>query len=123
VAVAPANGWMGKRCRSQNRWTGKVKQMSISIQLDRAKKMLVIKLPVEKLRLSSSGKSELVASSHGLQSGEALFRGKPIMVVANAFIFADKQAKSIGDKSRLKPKSGRKAELLHNPIEQESDEE
>ena len=94
--------------------------MSISIQLDKAKKLLVIKMPVEKLRLSASGKSELVASSHGLQSGEALFRGKPIMVVANAFIFADRPSKSIGDKS--KSKTGRKGDLFHHPVEEPKEE-
>jgi hypothetical protein len=99
------------------------KQMSISIQLDRAKKMLVIKLPLEKLRPSASGKTELLASSHGCQSGEARYRGRLITVTANAFLFRDDQSKSSGDKSRPKSKTGRKAELLHDPIELESDEE
>jgi hypothetical protein len=102
---------------------GDKEEMSISVQLDKARKTLVIKMPVEKLRPSASGKSELVASSHGLQSGEASFRGRPIMVVANAFIFADKRSKSSGDKSKLKSKTGRKGEVLHHPIEQEPDEE
>jgi hypothetical protein len=94
-----------------------------SIKLDRVNKLLVIKLPIEKPRPSASGKSVLVASSHGLQSGEALFRGKPIMVVANAIIFPDKRTKPSGERSNLKSKPGRKSELLHHPIDQEPDEE
>ena len=97
-----------------------MKQMSISIQLDKAKKMVIIKLPLEKLRPSASGKTELLASSHGCQSGEARYRGRLVTVTANAFIFADRPSKSIGDKS--KSKTGRKGELLHHPIDQEPDE-
>ena len=100
-----------------------MKQMSISIQLDKAKKMVIIKLPLEKLRPSASGKTELLASSHGCQSGEARYRGRLVTVAANAFIFRSDQSKSSGEKSKLKSKTGRKGELLHHPIDQEPDEE
>jgi hypothetical protein len=96
--------------------------MSISIQLDRAKKMVIIKLPLERLRPSSSGKTELLASSHGCQSGEVRYRGRLVTVTANAFIFRGDQAKSSGDKSKLKSKTGRKGELLNRSIEQKADE-
>jgi hypothetical protein len=97
--------------------------MSISIQLDKAKKMVIIKLPLERLRPSASGKTELLASSHGCQSGEARYRGRLVTVTANAFIFRGDQSKSSGEKSKLKSKTGRKGELLHHPIDQEPDEE
>jgi hypothetical protein len=97
--------------------------MSISIQLDKAKKMVIIKLPLEKLRASSTGKTELLASSHGCQSGEARYRGRLVTVTANAFIFRGDQSKSSGEKSKLKSKNGRKGGLLHHPIDPEPDEE
>ena len=96
--------------------------MSISIQLDRAKKIVTIKLPLEKPRPSASGKTELLASSHGCQSGEARYRGRLVTVTANAFIFRGDQSKPSGDKSKRKSKTGRKSEFLH-PVEQEPDEE
>jgi hypothetical protein len=97
--------------------------MSMSIQLDKAKKMVIIKLPLEKLRPSSSGKTELLASSHGCQSGEARYRGRLVTVTANAFLFRGDQSKSSGGKSKPKSKTGGKGELLHRSIEQEPDEE
>ena len=97
--------------------------MSMSIQLDKAKKMVIIKLPLEKLRPSSTGKTELLASSHGCQSGAARYRGRVITATANVFIFRGDQSKSSGEKSKLKLKTGRKGELLHSPMEQEADED
>ena len=97
--------------------------MSISIEIDKATKMLIIKLPLEKLRLSASGKTEVLASSHGCQSGEARYRGRPVAVTANAFIFRRAKSKSSDDKLKLTSKTGRKSELLHRSIEEEPDEE
>jgi hypothetical protein len=93
----------------------------MSIQIDKTKKMVIIKLPLETLRPSASGKTELLASSHGCQSGEARYRGRPVTVTANAFIFRGDQSKSSGDKSKPKSKTGRKGDLIH--IEPEPDEE
>lgn len=47
---------------------------------------LVIELPLEKPRLSSTGKTLLVASTRGVQRTGARFKGKPISMVVNAFI-------------------------------------
>jgi hypothetical protein len=100
-----------------------MKQMSMSIQLDKAKKMVIIKLPLEKLRPSSTGKTELLASSHGCQSGAARYRGRLITATANVFIFRGDQSKSRGETSRPKPKSGREGAVLRNPTKQELDDE
>jgi len=50
---------------------------------------LVIELPLEKPRLSSTGKTLLVASTRGVKRTTAQFKGKIISVVANAFVFPD----------------------------------
>ena len=50
---------------------------------------LVIELPLEKPRLSSTGKTLLVASTRGVPRTTAQFKGKAISVVANAFVFPD----------------------------------
>jgi len=95
--------------------------MSISIQIDKAKKIVIIKLPLEKARPSSTGKTELLASSHGCQSSEARYRGRVVTATVNVFIFRDHQTTSIGEKSKPKSKPGRKGKLIH--MESESDEE
>jgi hypothetical protein len=127
-SAAGNGGRPGKRLTWGGMWQSnsfepkRWKQMSISIQLDRAKKMVIIKLPLEKLRPSSSGKTELLASSHGCQSGEARYRGRLVTVTANAFIFRGDQSKSSVDKSKLKSKAGRKGQLPHHSIEPKRDE-
>jgi hypothetical protein len=63
--------------------------MSISVELDRKKKLLTIKLPLEKPRPSASGKTMLIASTRGLKSGDATYSGHPVAVVANAFFYLD----------------------------------
>ena len=52
---------------------------------------LVIELPLEKPRPSSTGKTLLVASTRGVQRTTARLKGKPISVVVNAFIFPDRE--------------------------------
>jgi hypothetical protein len=50
---------------------------------------LVIELPLEKPRPSSTGKTLLIASTRGVQRSTGRFKGKTISIVANAFIFPD----------------------------------
>jgi len=47
---------------------------------------LVIELPLEKPRPSSTGKTLLVASTRGVQRTTARVKGKTISIVVNAFI-------------------------------------
>lgn len=58
-----------------------------SVKLDKRKKMITIQLPLEKPRISASGKTLLIGSTHGLRTGEAQHGGQPIVVVANAFVY------------------------------------
>lgn len=48
-------------------------------------KQLVITIDLEEPRLSPSGKSMVIASSHGNQMTEAKVDGKPITVGLNAY--------------------------------------
>jgi hypothetical protein len=68
--------------------------MSLAVKIDKKSGNIVIELPLEKPRRSASGKSLLLASSHGCHSGEATFRGYPVVVAASAFIFPDKAKSS-----------------------------
>jgi hypothetical protein len=60
---------------------------------------LVIELPLEKPRPSSTGKTLLIASTRGVQQTTVQFKGKTISVVANAFVFADGLAGEASKKS------------------------
>jgi hypothetical protein len=50
---------------------------------------LVISVPMETPTPSASGKTLIVASSHGIRSSTIKVDGKDVCVVANAFIYAD----------------------------------
>lgn len=52
------------------------------------KNELVIRIPMEAPRPSSSGKTLVVASSHGNQATTATVNGKPVTVGVNAYIRA-----------------------------------
>ena len=59
---------------------------------------LVIELSLEKPRLSSTGKTLLVASTRGVQRRGARFKGKPISMVVNAFIPRDVEVAELREK-------------------------
>jgi hypothetical protein len=92
--------------------------MSVSVKLDAKKKILTIKMPLEKARRSASGKTLVVASTHGCKTGEALHSGRPVVVTANAFIFQEQRSKSSDRESGKRPKVGRRGDLQH-PTEEE----
>jgi hypothetical protein len=52
-------------------------------------KFLVIKLPLEQPRASATGKTLVVASSHGNVETEAEVNGKRVVVGVNAYISRD----------------------------------
>lgn len=53
---------------------------------------LVVKLPLQEPTPSSTGKTLVIASSHGNQQTTAVMNGKPVVVGVTAYIKADKQA-------------------------------
>jgi hypothetical protein len=64
--------------------------MQTSVEIDR--KTLTIKLPLqEPVRSKSSGKTWVIATTHGAVTTDARFRGKRIVVVANAFVYPTKK--------------------------------
>jgi hypothetical protein len=50
--------------------------------------MLVIKIPMQKPALSVSGKTLVVASTHGNQKTSAVVNGQAVTVGLNAYIYA-----------------------------------
>ena len=52
---------------------------------------LLIELPLEKPRRSATGKTLLIASTHGVQNSNTEYKGKTVSCVANAFIFPDER--------------------------------
>jgi hypothetical protein len=50
---------------------------------------VVIELPLEEPRRSASGKTQVIASSYGVQRSTARFGGKIVCAIANAFVYAD----------------------------------
>jgi hypothetical protein len=53
---------------------------------------LKIAIPLEKPQPSKTGKTIVVASTHGVITTEVLHHGRPIVVVASAFIYPDRKA-------------------------------
>lgn len=79
--------------------------MLVSAKIDRKRKTLTITLPLQKAAPSrSTGKTLVVASSHGCQTTEALHSRRPIVVTANAFIYAAVPAEEKKNKSRRRSK-------------------
>jgi hypothetical protein len=56
----------------------------------REKNTLKIELPLEPPTSSKSGKSNVIASSHGVVMTDVRYKGKPVAVVLNAFIYRDR---------------------------------
>jgi hypothetical protein len=56
--------------------------MTVKVENDE----LVIRLPLQPATPSKTGKTLLVATSHGLKVTEAVVNGKPVTVGLNAFI-------------------------------------
>ena len=68
--------------------------MPVTVQIDRSKRTLTITMPLQKATPSrSSGKTLVVATTHGCQTTEARHSGRPIVLTANAFIYAASQTK------------------------------
>lgn len=63
---------------------------------------LIITLPLEKARLSASGKNVLIASSHGARLTTARIDGKIISAVVSAFVPNDEPVKTKDSKKQRK---------------------
>jgi hypothetical protein len=81
------------------------RKMEIIAKINRKKRTIAITMPLQKATPSkSSGKTLVVASTHGCQTTEARHSGRPIVVTANAFIYAASRSK--GKRQRVDRQSG-----------------
>ena len=62
----------------------------MALIVKREKNRLKIELPLERPAPSKSGKSHVIASSHGVVMTGVEYKGKPIAVVVNAFVYRDR---------------------------------
>jgi hypothetical protein len=69
--------------------------MPVKVAIDRQEKTLTITMPLQSARVSASGKTKVIASSHGCHVSDLKRLGRPIVVTANAFVYSGKQAKQI----------------------------
>jgi hypothetical protein len=87
--------------------------MSTQVAIDKQEKTLTITIPLQRARTSASGKTKVIASTHGCQITELKRLGRPIVVTANAFVY-NKGPKQVGasenrafSKTLLKKRSDR----------------
>jgi len=59
----------------------------MAVSVKRKKNILKIEVPLEEPALSKSGKTYVVASSHGVITTSVMYKGQPIVLVLNAFIY------------------------------------
>jgi hypothetical protein len=82
------------------------KKMEITTKINRQKRTITITMPLQKASPSkSSGKTLVVASTHGCQTTKARHSGRPIVVTANAFVYATSQLKGKGKKHKVERRS------------------
>jgi hypothetical protein len=75
------------------------------MKVTRKNRRLVIDLPISELRPSASGKTLVVASSHGVRKTNESIDGRTVCVNANAFCFLPVQVDMSGIDERVKEKS------------------
>jgi hypothetical protein len=74
---------------------------------------LVIELPLEEPKMSGSGKTMLVASSHGVRQSKVKIDGKKVLVVANAFYHPDERQTEVGGRPKMRPQQKRAKSAGH----------
>ncbi len=67
--------------------------MPVQVAIDKHAKTLTIMMPLQSARASASGKTKVIASTHGCHVTDSKRLGRPIVVTANAFIYGGKQPK------------------------------
>jgi len=82
--------------------------MEITAKINRRKKIITITMPLQKATPSqSSGKTLVVGTTHGCKTTEARHSRRPIVVTANAFIYATVRPERKQHKVERRPKSVR----------------
>ena len=80
--------------------------MEITTRINREKRTITITMPLQKATPSkSSGKTLVVASTHGCQTTEVRHSGRPVVITANAFVYAASRTKGKRQRAKRRPKS------------------
>jgi hypothetical protein len=64
----------------------------IEIKLDET--TLTITIPRRSPKLSASGKTLVLGTTRGVKTGEAMYKGQPVCVVASAFVYPKQKSTS-----------------------------
>ena len=81
--------------------------MATQVSIDKREKTLTITIPLQSARASASGKTRVIASTHGCHVTDLKRLGRPIVVTANAFVYSGKEPKQLITKEpRRSPKQG-----------------
>ena len=70
--------------------------MPVQVTIDKQQKTLTITMPLQSARTSATGKTRVIASTHGCHVTELNRLGRPIVVSANAFVYSSPQPKETG---------------------------
>ena len=68
---------------------------------------LIVVLPLERPKLSASGKTLVVASSRGVRKTTCRLDGQNLSVIANAFIYPDGQEDGTAARKKQNQRAGR----------------
>jgi len=72
----------------------------MAVNVRREKNKLKIELPLERAVPSKSGKTLVVASTHGVLTTNVKYKRKPVSLVANAFIYPDQPSEPDSQRQR-----------------------
>ena len=64
--------------------------MPVQVAINRRDKTLTITMPLQSARTSASGKTQVIASTHGCQVTDLKRLGQSVVVTANAFVYIKK---------------------------------
>jgi hypothetical protein len=66
------------------------KHMEVTARINRQRKTLVVEIPLRRATPSASGKTLVVATTQGCKTTNVRHRGRPVVVVASAFVYPEK---------------------------------
>jgi hypothetical protein len=69
--------------------------MPVQVAIDKRENTLTITMPLQSARASASGKTRVIASTHGCHVTDLKRLGRPIVVTANAFVYSGSAPRTI----------------------------
>lgn len=68
--------------------------MEVTARINRQRKTLIIEIPYQRAAPSSSGKTIVVATTHGCKTTKVRDSlGRPVVVIASAFVYPEKDTR------------------------------